>query len=158
MVEPADLLHLADDLARRAEGRPQEAALAVVAAHAALEATVNRLGGEEIQSFNYRARFLPKWHDLCQRVVGRQLEAGPDLERLQAIRDRIVGFRGEPERLDRRTSAPSPDVPTQVATAETARWAIETARRVVGEFHEKARRDIPSWAPGPPGHQGTAER
>ena len=28
---------------------------------------MNRLGGEVIASFNYRARFLPKWHDLCER-------------------------------------------------------------------------------------------
>src|SRR6266508_1299808 len=104
MAEPVELLQLADELARRAEGKPGDAAQAVLAAHAALEATVNRLGDAEIQSFNYRARFLPKWHDLCRRLLGRQLEAAPDLERLQAVRDAVVGYRGEPERLDRRAT------------------------------------------------------
>ena len=75
-MEPAELLQLADELARRAEEKPGDAAQAVLAAHAALEASVNRLGGDEIQSFNYRARFLPKWHDLCQRVLGRVLGRG----------------------------------------------------------------------------------
>src|SRR5206468_7493745 len=131
MVEPVDLLQLADALARRTEGNPGHAAQAVLAAHAALEAAVNRLGGAEIQSFNYRARFLPKWHDLCQRVLGRQLEAAPDLERLQAVRDAVVGYRGEPERLDRRATTPPPEVPTDVANPETARWAVESAKRVI---------------------------
>jgi len=158
MVEPVELLQQADELAGRAEGNPGDAAQAVLAAHAALEATINRLGGVEIQSFNYRARFLPKWHDLCQRVLGRQLEAAPDLERLQAVRDAIVGYRGEPERLDRRATTPPPEVPTDVADQETARWAVETARRVIGEFHEGAGREVPSWALGRTGHQGTAER
>jgi hypothetical protein len=158
MVEPAELLQLADELARRAEGKPGDAAQAVLAAHAALEASVNRLGGDEIQSFNYRARFLPKWHDLCQRVLGRQLEAAPDLERLQAVRDAVVGYRGEPERLDRRAATPPPEVPTGVASAETARWAVETAERVIREFHEAARREVPSWVLERAGHQGTAER
>jgi hypothetical protein len=115
MVEPVELLQVADELARRVERGPGDAAQAVLAAHAALEATVNRLGGVEIQSFNYRARFLPKWHDLC-RVLGRQLEAAPDLERLQAVRDAVVGYRGEPERLDRRaTTRPKfpPTLPTR---------------------------------------------
>jgi len=158
MVEPAELLQLADELARRAEGKPGNAAQAVLAAHAALEASVNRLGGDEIQSFNYRARFLPKWHDLCQRVLGQQLEAAPDLERLQAVRDAVVGYRGEPERLDRRAATPPPEVPTDVDSPETARWAVETAGRVIREFHEAARREVPSWALERTGHQGTAER
>ena len=37
MVEPVDLLQLADALARRTEGNPGDAAQAVLAAHAALE-------------------------------------------------------------------------------------------------------------------------
>jgi hypothetical protein len=81
-------LGLAEDMATRArEEDAGHAALAVLAAHAALEAMVNHLGGETIGSFNYRARFLPKWHDLCERIIGRPLEAAPDLERLQALRD-----------------------------------------------------------------------
>lgn len=156
MVQPVELLQLADELARRVDGGPVDAAQAVLAAHAALEATVNRLGGVEIQSFNYRARFLPKWHDLCQRVLGRQLEAAPDLERLQAVRDAVVGYRGEPERLDRRATTPPPEVPTDVAPG-TALWAVETARRVIREFHEAAGREVPSWALERTGHEGTAE-
>jgi hypothetical protein len=78
-VEPVELLQLANELARRAEGEPGDAAPAVLAAHAALEATVNRLGGVEIHSFNYRARFLPKWHDLCQRVRGGSSRPPPTL-------------------------------------------------------------------------------
>jgi len=157
MVEPVELLQLADELARRAEGRPGDAAQAVLAAHAALEATVNGLGGVEIQGFNYRARFLPKWHDLCRRLLGRQLEAAPDLERLQAARDAVVGYRGEPERLDRRATTAPPEVPTDVANPETARWAVETARRVIREFHEAAGREVPSWALERTGHQGMVE-
>jgi len=157
MVEPVELLKLADELSRRAEGKPEIAAQAVLAAHAALEATVNRLGGVEIQSFNYRARFLPKWHDVCQRVLGRQLEAAPDLERLQAVRDSVVGYRGAPERLDRRASTPPPEVPTDVANPGAARWAVETARRVIMEFHEAAGREVPAWALERTGHQGTGE-
>ena len=53
---------------------------------------VNRLGGEVIASFNYRARFLPKWHDLCERTLGRQLETAPELERLHALGDSVLGF------------------------------------------------------------------
>ncbi|MGH2657857.1 MAG: hypothetical protein ACRDIZ_14390 [Actinomycetota bacterium] len=111
-IEPGRLLGLAEEMATRArEEDAGHAALAVLAAHAALEATVNRLGGETIGSFNYRARFLPKWHDLCQRAIGRQLEAAPDLERLQALRDAVVGYRGDPERLDRRSASPPPEAP-----------------------------------------------
>jgi hypothetical protein len=156
MVEPVELLKLADELSLRAEGKPEIAAQAVLAAHAALEATVNRLGGVEIQSFNYRARFLPKWHDLCERVLGRQLEAAPELERLHAVRDAVVGYRGAPERLDRRAGTPPPEVPTDVANP-AARWAVETARRVIREFHEAAGREVPAWALERAGHQGTGE-
>jgi hypothetical protein len=61
-IEPGRLLGLAEEIATRSrEEDSGRAALAVIAAHAALEATVNRLGGETIGSFNYRARFLPKW-------------------------------------------------------------------------------------------------
>jgi hypothetical protein len=152
MVEPAGLLQLANELSLRAEKEPGDAAQevlsaqAVLAAHAALEATVNRLGGMEIQSFNYRARFLPKWHDLCERVLGGQLEAASDLERLQAVRDAVVGYRGDPERLDRRAETPPPEVPADFANPETARWAVKTASRVIAEFHEAAGREVPSWA------------
>jgi hypothetical protein len=144
-IEPGRLLGLAEEMATRArEEDAGHAALAVLAAHAALEATVNRLGGETIGSFNYRARFLPKWHDLCERTIGRQLEAAPDLERLQALRDAVVGFRGDPERLDRRSTSRPPEAPRAVG-AEEARWAVELARRVVAEFHRAAGRDAPGW-------------
>jgi hypothetical protein len=152
MVEPAGLLQLANELSLRAEQEQGDAAQevlsaqAVLTSHAALEATVNRLGGMEIQSFNYRARFLPKWHDLCERVLGGQLEAASDLERLQAVRDAVVGYRGEPERLDRRAGTPPPEVPANLANPETARWAVKTATRVIAEFHEAAGREVPSWA------------
>jgi hypothetical protein len=142
MVEPGQLLVAADEGAARAEADPSQAVVAVLVAHAALEALVNQLGGEEITSFNYRARFLPKWHDLCQRTLGRQLEAAPDLERLQALRDAALGFRGEPERLDRRSTTPPPEIPAGVGTVE-ARWAVETARRVIGEFYGATRRGLP---------------
>lgn len=86
---------------------------------------MNQLGREEIQSFNERARFLPKWHDLCEGSLGRQLDAAPDLERLHALRDGIL--------LHRATGAarppfadPSPEVP-QMLLVETARWAVDAA-------------------------------
>jgi hypothetical protein len=144
-IEAGRLLGLAEEMATRArEGDAGHAGLAVLAAHSVLEAMVNRLGGETIGSFNYRARFLPKWHDLCERTIGRQLEAAPDLERLQALRDAVVGYRGDPERLDRRSTSPPPKAPTAVG-AEEARWAVEMARRVISEFHRAAGRDAPSW-------------
>jgi len=144
-IEPGRLLGLAEEMATRArEEDAGHAALAVLAAHAALEAVVNRLGGQTIGSFNYRARFLPKWHDLCERTIGRQLEAAPDLERLQALRDAVAGYRGDPERLDRRSTSPPPEAPPAVG-AEEARWAVETARRVIAEFHRAAGRDAPGW-------------
>src|SRR5881396_1170075 len=127
MVEPGTLLLVANELAAGASDSRGWAVAAVLAAHAALEALVNRVGGEEIGSFNYRARFLPKWHDLCERTLGRQLEAAPDLERLQALRDAIVGYRGDPERLDRRSTSPPPEPPGEIG-AEDASWAVETAR------------------------------
>lgn len=141
MIEPARLLTLAEEMAARAGEDLGYSALAVLASHAALEAVVNRLGAEVISSFNYRARFLPKWHDLCERALGRQLEAAHDLERLHALRDSLMGFRGEPERLDRRSQAPPPVIPAEFG-AETARWAVETARRVIDEFHEAAGGDL----------------
>ena len=105
---------------------------------------MNRLGGEVIASFNYRARFLPKWHDLCERTLGRQLETAPELERLHALRDSVLGFRGEPERLDRRSQAPPSEVPGELGPG-TARWAVETARRVIAEFREAASGDLSAW-------------
>src|ERR671919_306018 len=107
-IEPGRLLGLAEEMATRArEEDAGQAALAVLAAHAALEAT-------------------------------------PDLERLQALRDAVVGFRGAPERLDRRSTSPPPEAPRAVG-AEEARWAVELARRVVAEFHRAAGRDAPGW-------------
>lgn len=141
MIEPARLLTLAEEMAARAEEHESYSVLAVLASHGALEALVNRLGGEVIASFNYRARFLPKWHDLCERTLGRQLETAPELERLQALRDSVMGFRGEPERLDRRSQAPPPEVPGELGP-RTARWAVETARRVIDEFREAAGGDL----------------
>jgi hypothetical protein len=142
-IEPGRLLGLAEEMATRArEEDAGHAALAVLAAHAALEAMVNHLGGETIGSFNYRARFLPKWHDLCERTIGRQLEAAPYLERLQALRDTVIGYRGDPERLDRRSTSTPPEAP-QAVGAEEARWAVESARRVIAEFHRAAGRDVP---------------
>jgi hypothetical protein len=144
MANPGRLLRLADDMAGRAAEEEGFAALAVLAAHAALESLVNRLGRQEIQSFNERARFLPKWHDLCERTIGRQLDAAPDLERLHALRDGVTGFSGPPERLDRRSPTPPPEVP-QMLSVETARWAVDAARRVVEEFHQRAGRERPDW-------------
>jgi hypothetical protein len=143
-IEPGRVLALADEMAgRAAEEDAGRAALAVLAAHAALESVVNQLGAEAIPSFNYRARFLPKWHDLCERTIGHQLQAAPDLERLQALRDAVVGYRGEPERLDRRSTSPPPEAPSEIGAGE-ARWAVESARRVIAEFHSAAGRDGPS--------------
>jgi len=144
MADPGQLLRLADEMAGRAAEDEGFAGLAILAAHAALESLVNQLGKEEIRSFNERARFLPKWHDLCERVLGRQLDAGPDLERLHALRDRVAGFGGPPERLDRRSTAPPPEVPPALSV-ETARWAVDAARRVVEEFHTGAGRERPDW-------------
>src|SRR5918996_2818603 len=103
MAGPGELRRLADEMARRAPEDEGFAGLAVLAAHAALESLVNRIGREEIGSFNERARFLPKWHDLCERTLGRPLDAAPDLERLHALRDAVAGFEGPSERLDRRS-------------------------------------------------------
>jgi hypothetical protein len=144
MADPGRLLRLADEMAVRAEEDEGFAELAVLGAHAALESLVNRLGREEIGSFNERARFLPKWHDLCERTLGRPLDAAPDLERLHALRDAVAGFGGPPERLDRRSPAPPPEVPPTLS-AETARWAVDAAHRVADEFHRAAGRDRPDW-------------
>ena len=145
MSEPAQFLTLAEEMAGRAAEDPTYAALAILADHAALEALVNRLGGEGIESFNYRARFLPKWHDLCERTLGRQLEVAPDLERLHALRDALLGSHGQPERLDRRSSTPPPEVPTGRFGAAEARWAAETARHVIAGFYRAAGRELPLW-------------
>lgn len=110
-LEPGVLLAIADEMAGLAGEREPESGLAILSAHAALEAFVNETGAREIASFNLRARFLPKWHDLCERVLGRQLDSGPDLERLQAIRDALVGYEGEAERLDRRSAEPATSDP-----------------------------------------------
>jgi hypothetical protein len=143
-LEPRVLLAIADELAGLAGEREPESGLAILAAHAALEAFVNQTGAREIASFNLRARFLPKWHDLCERVLGRQLDSGPDLEQLQAIRDALVGYEGEAERLDRRAGGPPPAIPDHLS-AETALWAVDTARRVIAEFHRLAGRPVPDW-------------
>lgn len=144
MAEPGQLLRLADEMAGRAAEEEGYAALAVLAAHAALEAMVNQFGREEIGSFNERARFLPKWHDLCERTLGKQLDAAPDLERLHALRDGVAGLGGPPERLDRRSPAPPPEV-LPALSIETARWAVDAVRRVVEEFHRVAGRARPYW-------------
>ena len=60
MADPGRLLRLADDMAGRAAEDEGFAALAVLATQAVLESLVNQLGREEIQSFDERARFLPK--------------------------------------------------------------------------------------------------
>lgn len=143
-LEPRVLLAIADEMAGLAGEREPESGLAILSAHAALEAFVNETGAREIASFNPRARFLPKWHDLCERVLGRQLDSGPDLERLQAIRDALVGYEGEAERLDRRSASRPPEIPEQLS-AETARWAVDTAGRVIAEFHRLAGRPVPGW-------------
>jgi hypothetical protein len=77
-------------------------------------------------------------------VAGRQLDSAADLERLQAIRDAIVGYRGEPERLDRRTATPAPTIPEQL-NAETALWAVDSVRQVIAEFHRLTGRSVPDW-------------
>lgn len=125
-------------------GSREACAMAVLTAHAALEAFVNETATEEVATFNLRARFLPKWHDISERVLGRQLDSAPDLERLHALRDAIVGYQGQPERLDRRTETPSPTIPEDL-NAGTARWALDTARRVITEFHRLAGRPAPDW-------------
>jgi hypothetical protein len=144
MANPGGLLRLADDMVGRAAEDEGFAALAILAAHAVLESLVNQLGREEIPSFNERARFLPKWHDLCERTLGRQLDAAPDLERLHALRDGVAGFIGPPERLDRRSPTAPPEVP-RMLSVEAGRWAVDAARRVVEEFHQRAGRERPDW-------------
>jgi hypothetical protein len=77
-------------------------------------------------------------------VAGRQLDSAPDLERLQAIRDAIVGYQGEAERLDRRAATPPPAIPEQL-NGGTALWAVDTARQVMAEFHRLTCRSVPDW-------------
>jgi hypothetical protein len=144
MADAGQLLRLADEMAGRAAEDEGYAVLAVLSAHAALESLVNQLGRKEIGSFNERARFLPKWHDLCERSLGAPLDAAPDLERLHALRDAVAGFGGPPERLDRRSQAPPPEEPPDFSI-ETARWAVDAARRVADEFYRAAGRDRPDW-------------
>jgi hypothetical protein len=144
MIEPGRLLGLAEEMAARAAEDEGLAGLAILSSHAALESLVNRLGKEQIASFNERARFLPKWHDLCERVLGRQLESAPHLEQLHALRDVVVGVSAPPERLDRRSVTTPPEAPHELS-AETARWAIDVARRVVLDFHQAAGREPPDW-------------
>lgn len=143
-LEPRVLLAVADEMAALAGERAAESGLAVITAHAALEGFVNETGMREIASFNSRARFLPKWHDLCERVLGRQLESAPDLERMQAIRDALVGYEGDAERLDRRATSSPPTIPEQL-NADTALWAVDTVRGVIAEFHRLAGRPVPDW-------------
>jgi hypothetical protein len=143
-LEPRALLAIADEMAGLAGEREGQAGLAILAAHAALEAFVNETGAREIASFKLRARFLPKWHDMCERVLGRQLDSAPDLERLQAIRDALVGYEGEAERLDRRSASPAPTIGERL-NAETALWAVDTARRVIAEFHRRVGGPVPEW-------------
>ena len=143
-LEPRVLLGVADEMAALASEREAESGLAILAAHAALEAFVNETGVREISSFKPRARFLPKWHDVCERVLGGQLDSAPDLERLQAIRDALVGYEGEAERLDRRAQSPPPTIAERL-NAETALWAVDTARHVIAEFNRLAGRPVPDW-------------
>jgi hypothetical protein len=143
-LEPRVLVALAEEMAAMAGEREAESGLAILASHAALEAFVNETGAQEISSFKPRARFLPKWHDLCQRVLGRQLEAAPELEQLQALRDALVGYEGAAERLDRRAATPPPAIAERL-NAETALWAVDTARRVIEEFHRLAGKPPPDW-------------
>jgi hypothetical protein len=143
-LEPRVLLAVADEMAALAGEREAESGLAILAAHAALEAFVNETGAREIASFKLTARFLPKWHDLCERVLSRQLDSATDLERLQAIRDALVGYEGEAERLDRRAASPPPTIAEHL-NAETALWAVDTARHVIAEFHRLAGRPVPDW-------------
>ena len=82
------------------------------------------------------------WHDLCERRLGRQLEADRDLERLQALRDTALGSRGEPERLDRRSTTPPLEVPAELGAME-AQWAVETSRRRIAEFYGATHRERP---------------
>lgn len=143
-LEPRVLLAVADEMAALAGEREAESGVAVMAAHAALEAFVNETGAREIGGFKSRARFLPKWHDVCERVLERQLESAPDLERLHAIRDALAGHEGEPERLNRRSTSPPPALPERL-NADAALWAVDTARQVIAEFHRLAGRPVPDW-------------
>lgn len=109
------------------------AALAVLTAHAALEAMVNRLGSEAIGSFNYRARFLPEWHDLCARTLGRQLQAAPDLERFRPSVTRWSAISATPSGW---IAGPRPLLPRHHGRSEP---------RKLAEFHQAAGREPPDW-------------
>jgi hypothetical protein len=143
-IEPRVLLGVADEMAALAGEGEAESGLAILAAHAALESFVNETGAQQIANFNLRARFLPKWHDLCERTIGRQLDSAPDLEWLHAIRDAIVGYQGEAERLNRRGATPPPTIPEHL-NAEIALRAVDTARQVIAEFHRLTGRSVPDW-------------
>jgi hypothetical protein len=143
-IEPRVLLGVADEMAALAGEGEAESGLAILAAHAALESFVSETGAQQIANFNLRARFLPKWHDLCERTIGRQLDSAPDLEWLHAIRDAIVGYQGDAERLNRRGATPPPTIPEQL-NAEIALRAVDTARQVIAEFHRLTGRSVPDW-------------
>jgi hypothetical protein len=83
-------------------------------------------------------------------------DAGPDLERMQAIRDALVGHEGEPERLDHRAASPRPTIPEHLG-AETALWAADAARRVAAEFDRLAGAGLSrnGWARGADPDSGT---
>ena len=135
MVEPVELLQLADELARRAEGKPGDAAQAVLAAHAALEAAVNRLEGVEIQSFTLPFRKEPGPVE-PERLDRRATTPPPEVPD------------GPPSRL--RVGDVGHDLCQQVLGHQRGR----RPGRVIAEFHQAAGREVPSWAVERTGHQG----
>jgi len=48
-------------------------------------------------------------------------------------------------RMDPRQFAVVPEHFPQMLSVETARWAVDAARRVVEEFHQRAGRERPDW-------------
>jgi hypothetical protein len=77
MIEPARLLSLAEEMAARAGEDESYSALAVLASHGALEALVNRLGGEMIASFNLKGSETPITPVTCGFArAGRRPETG----------------------------------------------------------------------------------
>jgi hypothetical protein len=142
-LEPRVLLVVADEMVALAGEREAESGLSILTAHAALESFCQRHrcpGDRELQA---QGPVPPEWHDLCEWVLGRQLDSAPDRERLQAIRDALVGYEGEAERLDRRTV--SPRMIAEYMDAETALWAVDTARHMIAECHRLAGRPVPDW-------------